>query len=465
MSGQTFPDAGVPDPGAGGGLASGFAAHPPQSPIDSHLSSHQSRSTSSATRSARWSVRVARRWWVIAVCVALALVVAGAYLAIATPVYRASVLLASGYGANATGTIPPDEFLAAQRAVILSAEVIAAGLRAAPQLTDLRSAMRVRTSKGDGSIMVSVEASDPEQTARAANALAEAYLEARGGKHAIAAKGLTELSRTREQRTAERDAAEKALADFRASTGTASTEGDKVAAARLKQLFAALSAAELEAANAKAASAAAPAMSDDAKRAAAVIESNRPSGIFAGLDQQRAQVAEELRQLEAQHERQRQTMLAQHPVVVATQRRIDTLKAQRDTFDAKYADVYRAYLEQQLRSAQRKVLEMQILVTEQQGLTKTSAANAVRMAELESALKQADAAAGEADKKLRDAMLDADASGLEVKLAQPAQPPRRPVRPDRSTVLLLAIALGAGVGLCIVTLASRRFKERGDAPR
>jgi uncharacterized protein involved in exopolysaccharide biosynthesis len=398
---------------------------------------------------------------VLALTTLVALLGAILYLATATPIYRATAILATGYGATATGKVPPDEFLAAQRALIRSPQVLAAGARAAPQVPDLvsadgkaASALRVHTSSGDGTIMLSVEAPDAAQAADAVNAIAEAYLEARSGPHALAANALKELTRQRDARSSQRETAQKALGEFRAAAGASGGDAQKAADERIKQLRVALDAAKAEVATAKAAADAARSISYDSKQIADLVQAHRASGIFAGLDQQRNAIADELRRAESDLERQRQTMLPQHPTVVATENRIAQLKAKRDALDPKYLLVYHEHLDKQHVAAQSKVAEVEKLLAEQRKVAQDSTASAARLAELEAALKQADAALADADAKLLAAMLNADTVGADVKIAQPALPSRRPVHPDRARVLLLALGCGLLVGLAIITVRS-----------
>src|SRR5687768_11484157 len=130
---------------------------------------------------------VRHRLLVIVGCMALSVMAGLSYVLKTTPVYRATAILATGYGATTTGTLPPDEFLTGQRSIIESSDVMAAGASAAPSIANLRASgrenghVRVRTSSSDGTIAISVEAANPNDAAAAANAIAAAYLQARGG--------------------------------------------------------------------------------------------------------------------------------------------------------------------------------------------------------------------------------------------------------------------------------------------
>ena len=418
-------------------------------PEPGHAGSSAARSSGHTTLLERF----ARRWWVVALAMLIASALGAVYLAQATPRYRATALMASGYGATATGDIPPDEFLEAQKRIILSEPVLTAGAAAAEDAT-LRDALHVQTSSGDGSIMISVETADARKAARAANAIAETYLRERAGAQALARKSLSALTATRDQRAAQRDAAEKVLNDLRAASGAAGGDGERAASARLQQLNAELVAARAEAARAQSAIDAAKSLASDPARLASTIEAARATGIFAGLDPKKLELAEQLRAAEVRFEQQRQTLLPRHPVLIATQREIGQLKLNRDALDQQYLQAYQAHLENQQLGAQRKLQEAEDLFNAQQKLVMEYSTQAQRLQTLEAQLKQADAALADADAKLRDALLSAQTGGPEVKLVQPARAPSRPIHPDRVRALLMALGVGALAGVLIVIVES-----------
>src|SRR4029079_7523201 len=137
---------------------------------------------------------------------------------------------------------------------------------------------------------------------------------------------------------------------------------DKAAADRLDQLQKALTSAQLEAANAKAAAAAADSLAKNPAQLRDVVGANRPSGVFDLLDKQKNQLQAEIATLEPQLEKQKETLLPQHPALVQTQKKIDQSKQKLDALAAQYADAYRSYVQRQKLTAEKKVQELSLLV-------------------------------------------------------------------------------------------------------
>src|SRR6266487_3960428 len=116
--------------------------------------------------------RVARRWWIVAIAVAAAVVVAFVYLAMATPMYSVTAVLASVAAKNT----PPDEFLAAQRDVLMSKEVLAAAAGSPADQQMLSEGLRIRMDKGQGTLAVALTSPRPQQAQLALSRLIDAYL-------------------------------------------------------------------------------------------------------------------------------------------------------------------------------------------------------------------------------------------------------------------------------------------------
>ena len=412
--------------------------------------------------------RLAGRWWVVATAVAIALVAALAFLLLTPPIYTATCILSPDRRVGGTNDVAPDEFLDAQRALILSKPVLASaiasldgGQRTGPAASEqaLQDALHVNLSVGEQLLIVRLDSSDAPSAARTLSALTEAYLKAAGERNSTALSTRDQLTRLRDERAAQRAAAEKALTDFRASANVSGTDTDQApAAARLDQLNSALTAAQLELTNANAAVAAAATLLADPQKLHQIIEANRARGIFAGLDQQRNQLQSQLDQAQALHARQKETMYPQHPKVLQTQKQIDQLQAKLGEMDARYADLYRVDLEQQRLAAQRKIDELKPLVEQQSKLAGDYLGKSAHLAGLEAELKRSDAALVEVDNKLRDLAVSGDgaANAPTVRIVQPAHAPSRPSSPDRARVLTLALIVGLIGGLVLASIGKAK---------
>ena len=404
---------------------------------------------------------VAARWWVVAGAVALALLVALVWCLAATPLYTSTVVFAVERTRPQTANdLPPDELLAAQRAIFLSTPVLSAAAPAGmPSPAEvLRDQLVIETDKGQGTMTVRLQSFKPEQAAVTLKALADAYLHASGQQHNAVSDNLSDLSADRDRKEAARSAADKALRDFRASARVASDAGDAsptAAAARSQQLAAALSAAQSDAAKAKAEYDRVVPMLSDPGKANELVLARRSSGIFEAIDQQRAQVRKDLDAMEPTLAQQKQTLGAQHPALLQTQRKIDALNQKLAEIDQQYPQAYRAYLEQQRDSTQRKADELKALVDQQDKSAKESGAASGQLAELDAEAKRAEEALTEADKKLRQRIAAGDGSGFVMKLAQPPTVPSHPTSPDRSKIVIGSAIVGLVIGVALAAALGR----------
>ncbi len=405
-------------------------------------------------------VKVVGRWWLVAVCVGLGVAAAFAYFATSTKVYTSRCVLSAELerGGTAAGDVAPDEFLFQQRDLIKSTPVLAgAATTLITSENHVRDALEVGIAKGEGVLTIAYHAAAPDEAALGANAVADAYLRSRAQQQTSATSGLSALTKQRDQLTADRTQREAALRDLRQTASTAGSDAERAAAARLEQLQQAMTAAEVEVANATAAAAAGKEALADPKKVRAIVEANRGKGIFDRLESQRATLEGELAQLQPQLEKQRQTMLPQHPVVIATQRKIEKAQLGLEDLDKQYAGVYAAHLEQQRATAQKRVEELKQLVASQSEQAKAAVARTAKLAEMDAEIKKVDAAIAEVDKKIRDATLSTGATAAPtVKVIDPAKAPSRPTRPDRNRTILSGAVIGFVAGLFLAAIVPGR---------
>ena len=248
---------------------------------------------------------------------------------------------------------------------------------------------------------------------------------------------------------------EKALLDFKDQANVIGNDADKAAAERLDQLQKALTSAQVEAASAKGTAAAADSLVKDPTQLRQVIEANRSSGIFDLLLQQRNQLQAELAALEPQLQKQKETLLPQHPALLQTQKKIDQVKQKLDALAPQYADIYRTFVRRQQLTAEKKVAELSALVEAQGKEAKAHLANLNKHAELQAQLKNVDVALAEVEKKLADAMKGDAGAGAAMRVVQPPRTPQKPSSPDARRILFLAGAIGMIVGAALALASAR----------
>jgi len=411
--------------------------------------------------------KVVGRWWLVAVCVGVGVAAAFAYFAAAKKTYTSRCVITAeiergdGAGvaaAGAAGGVAPDEFLFQQRDVIKSTPVLAnAATTLIKSETAVRDALDVAVGKGEGVLTISYSAGAADEAALGANAVADAYLRTRVQQQTSATSGLGELTKQRDQLTAERTKHENAMREFRRTASTTGSEAERAAAARLEQLQQALATADVELAKATADATAAKVQAADPKQFRTIVEANRGKGIFDRLDSQRSTLESELAQVEKQLEKQRQTMLPEHPVVVATKRKHEQLQTKLMELDKEYPTVYTAYLEQQRSTAQKRVDEVKQLIAGQSAQAKDAVARAAKLAEMDAEMKKTDASIAEVDKKIREVTLKSGAvAAPTVKVVVPAQAPSRATRPDRDRTILTGAMIGFVAGLALAAIVPRR---------
>lgn len=391
--------------------------------------------------------RMMSRWWLIAIAIGLSVLVGFIYLTIATSQFTASAVLAmeQSAGGDSIG-VPPDEYLAAHRKQIL-------GLPAATS----QPSLRIRADKGQGTLTLTLDAHSGPVAALRVSEILDAYSKAAAGQNSEVAAGWKDLGAARDKLASERAAKERAFLEFKEQANVIGNDADKAAAARLEQLRTALTAAQVEAAGAKASADAADSLLKDPNRLREVVDANRGSGIFAALDQQRNQLQADIAALEPALQKQKETLLPQHPALVATQKKIDQARQKLDSLNEQYAQVYRTYVQRQHLTTQKKAEELSALVAAQEKEATGHLANLAKHAELEAQLKSADAALAEAEKKLGDATSSQQGMDAAMRVVQPPRAPERPSSPNARRVMLLASAIGiiVGAGLALASARAR----------
>jgi succinoglycan biosynthesis transport protein ExoP len=402
-------------------------------------------------------IRIARRWWIIAIALAVTVGAGLAYVIAAPKTYTATCVLAADRGpASPGGNVAPDEFLFQQRDQIRSPAVLSAGGDAGA----MAERLDVDVSKGEGLMTLRLTGANADEAARQLNAVTDAYLRTRTTQQSSTSVQLTDLTKQRDQLAAARAEKEKAIRQYRATAMVPGSDAAKTAMARLDQLTAALTAAQAEAAAADAATESSKAQLADPAKIAQLIAATPDKQIFAGLDQKKKQIQAELAQTEALLLRQKQTMSPQHPSVIASERKLQQLKARIGQMDQQYAETYRASLDQQRAAAAKKVEELKLLVEQQTKANNEVNAGSSKLKQLEDEINQSDAALAEVDRRIRDMTLTGDSAAPVLKVVQRASPPRRPSHPNTKRTLLIAAGIGIVLGLALAA----RPRQQGAVP-
>jgi hypothetical protein len=110
-----------------------------------------------------------------------------------------------------------------------------------------------------------------------------------------------------------------------------------------------------------------------------------------------------------------------------------------------------------VQSAEKKQAELQALLDHESQVAGAAHTTSSERAKLEAALKQSIASLAEADAQLKAAAVPAAAaaSGMQLRLLEPAEIPAVPARPQKLAVLGGALIAGVVIGLSLASVRSR----------
>jgi len=418
-------------------------ADPPTPPVQSH-----SRSI---------------RLWLIPLITLLALAGGFAYLASVTPVYTASARLRMSEGftpsSQRSDLLPASTFLHMQIESIESAQVIASALEqlrfksGADPVGEVKRNVHVDVTPGLDGLVISVSWPEAQPAAQLANALADVYLARASREHGGGSdQRVIAMQQERQKLLEEQQRGQKQLAEFQqANPEFAAADAPKAASERLASLTQALTAAQLDVTNAKAAYDATAAMLDDPQKATNLVELNRGRGGFGTAETEANQTRGDLAQVQDQLVKQKETMLPQNPVLLATQKKVDELKTQLAAQERRCVEVYRTALEQQWQTAAHKVEDLADLVREQNALVASISVKSSKYAELAAGLKSTQDELASIDERLKVSQLITAVRGASLRLEQPAVAPARPSWPVRTRVMSIALGIGLLLG-CLAAI-------------
>ena len=393
--------------------------------------------------------------------VALAMVGAAVYLALATPRYRSEARLTvkpAGGGIvtkDETGrpTAPGNVNLYQEAERITSTPILAHTL-GDPSLQDLRTfdGVESRFDHLKENLVVEVEQKGEwinvwftspfkEDAARIVQSVVGAYTDFQTKKSRTATDRLVELLRNeRTQVERELGAKGREMVQYKRERGVLFSDHDSgdINLERLKALSQALTNAQIDALNARSAyDEAMRTIANDPRKLAAVEALQAHHGFTPVSATEEATLRAELFQWQTRLGDAQQQYLPNHPAVRTLQKRIDQLNI-----------AYVAAMERRWLSLQKREAELQDSFDQQQKLAIERSADSVAYARLEQELKLKEQDAQTLDKRIRELDLsEAASAAVEVQVVEPARVPDRVASPDKRKVLAAALVLGLIVGL------------------
>ena len=378
---------------------------------------------------------LAQRLWLVPAVTLLALVGGFVYLAKATPIYRAAAVLSYQDGSSARV--------------------------AAEQLQADRGDLLVQAIPDSSNVVVGFAGPDAQETVRHVNAAVDRYLNQSNSTTAPSANShafeTAELKRQRDKLSAERAKAQAAIAQFQSEhPELAASESSKADDERIAELTRAFTTAQLQAIDAKAQLDATTPMLTDPRKAQDLINLNRGKGFFESLDHDRVQIEKELIESRQTLDQQKQTLGAQNPARVATERTIAELLTRLQEQQQRCVEVYRTFLEQQWQTALHKQDQLARIIAAQKTKPATNPTTAATtLSELQTAAAALSKSLDEIESKLKTARFASPSIVTpNVRLEQPAQVPTKPSWPDKTRVMATSLTGGVLLGVIAAALAA-----------
>lgn len=415
-----------------------------------------------------------RRWTFVATVLAC-LLLAAAYLAVATRVYRAGATIYVQKNAprvfsdGGAGDGPSDTYLQSQSDIIQSTPVVLralesvnygklrtfAGVTGNPVTWMRRSALKVDVVKRSDVMTVSVDSPYPEEAALLADAVVKAYV-AEQSKRAreVASEMVRVLRQEKEQLQQQRqEAVAGMLAAEKEGGGLTFRDGKgNIVLGRLDSLAHSLSEAELLTMDLKAQQQAIVAALDTPEATRDFVVGLQFKGRDLGdreYDELRSQLVQATTSLAAASRVQGRN----HTRVRSLQGQIDSLQKQIAQKEEAIADAQLAEVTSRLEAAEKKEAELRAAVEAQRGKAQDLTPAAARFARLESDVRDIDRRRDLIDNRIAELNVNsADAGPFNVRVLQPAMAPEKAVKPNKSLTLAAALLLGCVLGLGLVTL-------------
>lgn len=425
-----------------------------------------SHSSSTATSRDGFLQILWRQRYVVVACIGLAILAAGFYLLLATPIYRAQASLyvqpangsAIAHDENGHQTGPGAINLYREADLIMSTPILAHTLgeesmqelktfeNVDKRLDYLTSHLSVDVGAKNDLLTVSFDSPVPEDAAKVVQSIVQSYKDFQTKKSRTTTDHLIEVLGN-ERRALEEalQAKSKEMVDFKRQRGVLFNERERgdINVERAKTLLEALTKAQLETVNAKNAyDEAVRPIQNDPEKMKQVAELQAYHGFTPVTAAEEATLRSELFNWQTRLGDMQQQFLPNHPAVRNMQKRVDQLNI-----------AYVAAMERRWKSAGKLEASLTEKLEEVQKVAIERSADAVAYARLEKDLATKEQQIQTVDKQVRDLNLtEAAQPGLDVDVFEPARVPERAFAPDKKKTLAIGLVLGliAGLGLACV---------------
>ena len=401
-----------------------------------------------------------RRKGVVLACTALALLVAGAYLLTATPMYRASTRIyieqpnnlgieqIAGEGVSNPNfqfrqveviRSTPIRALAVTRDDVKSTNTMA---EAGDPFAWLDEHVEAEVGRNDDLITISVEAPSPDDAAVIANGVRDAYIDYQTSqKKNTVVEVLNILRAERTRAEEELGAKTKKMLDFRRSRGVVASGDEKhdITMQRLQSLSDALTKAQLDTLEAKVAhEEATAAIAQDPAKAALMARFEREAGVGGHDRAQLESYRQEIQRWEDYLQQLRGTFLPDHPRVKQYQRRLDQLNVQ-----------YAVALGRRFTAAKTREADLESAFQRQQKDAINRSADTEEYKQLQADAQRIEQHVDDLAKRIKELNVTQAGSGLNITVVEQARRPDGKSSPQAVRTLAIALAMGLMLGVMV----------------
>ena len=321
-------------------------------------------------------------------------------------------------------------------------------------VTYLKKTLNVKVGKKDDIITVSFDSPYPNEAAQIVNTVVDSYI----GYHSTRRRStvyevLKILQKEKVKRDKELSEKFERLLEFTRTNGVVSfnDNGGHIAFQRLSKLSEALTEAQLTAINAKADYEAIESMAGEPAKikqfAAALSAAPMVSiGVRIFINDEETQLRSELKDLEVKLKNARYHCTEEHPSIRAIHVKIDYIKQQIQSQAKEFTEAYIGAMRQRWMTTKQREDELLVSFNAQREEAQSLGVKAAEYSVLQSELKRTERLCDILDERIKELNVTEDAGALNISILEVARAADKPSKPQKTSVMTIALALGVMLG-------------------
>jgi len=321
-------------------------------------------------------------------------------------------------------------------------------------VTYLKKTLNVKVGKKDDIITVSFDSPYPNEAAQIVNTVVDSYI----GYHSTRRRStvfevLKILQKEKVKRDKELSEKFERLLEFTRINGVVSfnDNGGHIAFQRLSKLSEALTEAQLTAINAKADYEAIESMAGEPAKikqfAAALSAAPMVSiGVRIFINDEETQLRSELKDLEVKLKNARYHCTEEHPSIRAIHVKIDHIKQQLQSQAKEFAEAYIGAMRQRWMTTKQREDELLVSFNAQREEAQSLGVKAAEYSVLQSELKRTERLCDILDDRIKELNVTEDTGALNISILEVARAADNPSKPQKTSVMTIALALGVMLG-------------------